>query len=361
VLIAVIGSLIQSQQACGPGRLLGGSPTATAGKIPAQLMPIYRAAERQYGVPWNVLAAINKVETDFGRNLNVSSAGAIGWMQFMPATWKRYGVDGDHDGQKDPYNPKDAIPAAANYLRASGAPADLRGALWAYNHATWYVQQVLSLAQSYVQNDADSGAPGASVASLSPDPGAIADGADCAIAATGPAELDRIVTRRAPRRFALLPAWAMAGRAPQPVDARILPDVVWILRTYGLRVTAGREAGHLSHGDGTAVDMIPATGNSQDAWDTSALRLARDLGWTPACAANGTAPACALKAWVRFVGYNGHPNHGDPAHTGPMAHIHVSWSASASGAAALSPPNEWVRVFPVPITGDWPRAGGADG
>jgi hypothetical protein len=157
------------------------------------------------------------------------------------------------------------------------------------------------------------------------------------------------VTLDAPRRFALLPAWGMAGgRAPQMVDARIVADVVWILRTYGLRVTAGRESGHLSHGDGTAVDMVPATGNGQQAWDDSALRLAQDIGWTPSCAGNGAAPACPLKAWVRFVGYNGYPNHGDPAHTGPMAHIHVSWSASASGAAELSPPNDWVRVFPVP-------------
>jgi hypothetical protein len=63
--------------------------------------------------------------------------------------------------------------------------------------------------------------------------------------------------------------------------------------------------------------MIPATGNSQRAWDTSALRLATDIGWTPSCGASGVAPACPLKAWVRFVGYNGYPNHGDPAHTGP--------------------------------------------
>jgi hypothetical protein len=191
--------------------------------------------------------------------------------------------------------------------------------------------------------------------------GAIADGSDCAIATTGPAELDRAVTLHGPRRFALLPASAMASRAPQPVDARILPDVVWILRTYGLRVTAGREGGHLSHGDGTAVDMVPATGNGQQAWDSSALRLALDIGWIPACGGSGVAPVCPLKAWVRFVGYNGYPNHGDPAHTGPSAHIHVSWSASASGAAALSAPNDWVRVFPSPIAGDTPRASGENG
>jgi hypothetical protein len=149
-LIAIIGSLLPHQRQCGDGGVFGGPPTAAAAAIPATLMPIFVAAGQRYGVPWSVLAAINKVETDFGRNLNVSSAGAIGWMQFMPDTWERYGVDGDRDGHKDPYNPTDAIAAAANYLAASGAQRDLRGAIFAYNHAAWYVQEVLSLARSYV-------------------------------------------------------------------------------------------------------------------------------------------------------------------------------------------------------------------
>jgi soluble lytic murein transglycosylase-like protein len=159
VCVAIIGSL-NHQQRCADGSLLDRPPTAAAAAaIPPQLMPIFQQAEQRYGVAWSVLAAINKVETDFGRNMGVSSAGAIGWMQFMPATWRRYGVDADGDGHKDPYNPKDAIPAAANYLRASGAPGDLRDALFAYNHAEWYVQQVLSLAHSYAQQDPDETAP----------------------------------------------------------------------------------------------------------------------------------------------------------------------------------------------------------
>ena len=90
-------------------------------RIPPFLLPIYQAAGIEYGVRWEVLAAINEIETDYGRNLNVSSAGALGWMQFMPATWEAYGVDGNQDGLKDPYNPVDAIFAAARYLRAAGA------------------------------------------------------------------------------------------------------------------------------------------------------------------------------------------------------------------------------------------------
>jgi hypothetical protein len=112
-------------------------------RIPPFLLPIYQAAGIEYGVRWEVLAAINEIETDYGRNLNVSSAGALGWMQFMPGTWDMYGVDGNQDGVKDPYNPVDAIFAAARYLRAAGADKDLRRAIFAYNHADWYVDSVI--------------------------------------------------------------------------------------------------------------------------------------------------------------------------------------------------------------------------
>ena len=129
-------------------------------RIPPFLLPIYQAAGMEYGIRWEVLAAINEIETDYGRNLNVSSAGALGWMQFMPATWRAYGVDGNRDGVKDPYNPVDAIFAAARYLRASGGDSDLRKAIFAYNHADWYVDSVLMRARLL------SGMPPALVGSL---------------------------------------------------------------------------------------------------------------------------------------------------------------------------------------------------
>jgi hypothetical protein len=119
--------------------------------IPRFLTGVYKEAARRYDVPWAILAAINEIETDFGRNLAVSSAGATGWMQFMPATWRSYGVDADHDGKKDPANPRDAIFAAARYLRASGARTDLRRAIFAYNHAGWYVDSVLLRASRIAQ------------------------------------------------------------------------------------------------------------------------------------------------------------------------------------------------------------------
>jgi hypothetical protein len=116
-------------------------------RIPPFLLSIYQAAGIEYDVPWQVLAAINEVETDYGRNLSVSSAGAVGWMQFMPDTWKLYGVDATNSGVKDPFNPVDAIFAAARYLHAAGASQDLSGAIFSYNHADWYVQSVLMRAK----------------------------------------------------------------------------------------------------------------------------------------------------------------------------------------------------------------------
>jgi murein DD-endopeptidase MepM/ murein hydrolase activator NlpD len=111
--------------------------------VPPFLLPIYQAAGIQYGIRWEILAAINEIETDYGRNLNVSSAGAVGWMQFLPSTWKTWGVDGNRDGRKDPYNPVDAIFAAARYLKAAGADKDIHRAIFAYNHAGWYVDSVM--------------------------------------------------------------------------------------------------------------------------------------------------------------------------------------------------------------------------
>jgi hypothetical protein len=111
--------------------------------IPPFLLPIYQAAGAAYGIPWQVLAAINEVESDYGRDLSVSSAGAEGWMQFLPSTWGQYGVDVNNDGFEDPYNPADAIFGAARYLKDAGGDSDIRAAIFAYNHSQAYVNSVL--------------------------------------------------------------------------------------------------------------------------------------------------------------------------------------------------------------------------
>jgi hypothetical protein len=148
-----------------------------------ELGPIYvRAADRfQLGAGgWAYLAAINKVETDFGLNLAVSSAGAVGWMQFEPTTFAKYEVPvpgATVSGAPDPYDPYDAIYAAANMLHANGAPANWGSAIFAYNHAQWYVQEVTALAVSYLGGSAPAGTAGASTPASTDAGGASAAGA----------------------------------------------------------------------------------------------------------------------------------------------------------------------------------------
>ena len=116
-----------------------------------QLLSLWQSAGNAYSIPWQVLAAINKVESNFGRNMGPSSAGAIGWMQFMPSTWVEWGIDANGDGVADPWNPDDAVFSAARYLAAAGGAANLPRAVYAYNHADWYVSEVLGLASLYEQ------------------------------------------------------------------------------------------------------------------------------------------------------------------------------------------------------------------
>jgi soluble lytic murein transglycosylase-like protein len=126
-------------------RLTPGIPRRTikVGSAPPApvLLAYYREGQRRFGVPWNVLAAVNFVESKFGKLRSASAAGAQGPMQFMPATWRQYGLGGNvHD-------PRDAIIGAANHLRVSGAPRDLRRALHAYNPSAAYVDAVLRYAR----------------------------------------------------------------------------------------------------------------------------------------------------------------------------------------------------------------------
>jgi len=135
--------------------------TATVAPLPdAQLLALWQSAGAQYDVPWQVLAAINKIESNFGRNMGPSSAGAIGWMQFMPSTWARWGMDANGDGVADPNNPTDAIFSAARYLAGCGGQFDIARAVYCYNHATWYVNEVLGLASVYSKGGGGGGADG---------------------------------------------------------------------------------------------------------------------------------------------------------------------------------------------------------
>jgi soluble lytic murein transglycosylase-like protein len=106
---------------------------------PTTLLGYFKSAQSRYGVPWQYLAAIESIETDFGRVVGLSTAGAEGPMQFMPSTWAAYGTGNVH-------HQRDAILAAARYLVANGAPGDMSGALFHYNPSPDYVTAVRAYA-----------------------------------------------------------------------------------------------------------------------------------------------------------------------------------------------------------------------
>jgi len=140
--------------AVGPGY----APSAEAlADIPAIYLALYRRAADRFGLDWTILAGIGKVECDHGRDPDPSCtveghlnyAGAGGPAQFLVSTWQRYGISATGTGTPDMWNPADAIMSMANYLRAAGAPADYPDAIFAYNHAWWYVAEVMAWATRY--------------------------------------------------------------------------------------------------------------------------------------------------------------------------------------------------------------------
>ena len=155
VFVAVLGAVLPgsepSEAACQP------PSKQTIPGIPAAYLALYVKAGRQYGIGWHLLAAVGKIESDHGRGpgpgirSGTNKAGAAGPMQFMPGTWAAFGVDGDHDGDKDVYDPVDAVPSAARYLKHEGAPRNIRKALFQYNHSDVYVDTVLRQARTYAR------------------------------------------------------------------------------------------------------------------------------------------------------------------------------------------------------------------
>jgi hypothetical protein len=298
-------------------------PSATAlADIPARYLEIYRQAASDQQIDWTILAAVGKVETDHGRSRlpgvrsGANCAGAAGPMQLgigagdrgcgdAGNAWATYGTDGDHDGVRDIYDPEDAIPAAAAYLRAAGAPSDYRRAIFAYNHATWYVSEVLTWAERYRGASADR-------------------------------------SRRA-HRVTFDGRWlARVPGTDVRCDARIVDDVVYILRRFGLIATACFAAtGHALRGEhplGLAIDVVPADGD----WDRT-LHAARFFGWSPDCGASGC--ATAAKPPMRVVLYDGYPGHGDPAHCPPPTcapHLHLSWAHAPTEPLTPAP---WVETL----------------
>jgi hypothetical protein len=233
-------------------------------EIPSLYLRLYQQAAQRYGLDWAILAGIGKVECDHGRDPDpsctqegaVNSAGAGGPMQFLASTWARYGVDaasisdddaspeGEGNGKPDRWNPADAIYAAANYLRASGAPGNYRQAIFAYNHAEWYVEEVEGWAARY-------SSPPVPLASRSPaGEGTLEEGseglegANTALAGESPTPVRFIPGERAE----LVPGEGHLALVPAGVPASVQAMVV-----------AGNELQDLPYGPGGHPDPLGAT------------------------------------------------------------------------------------------------------
>jgi len=302
-----------AQESCAPT-----TGTLATGRVPAALVPLFAQAGARYQLGANgpaILAGLTKVESDFGRDLSTSSAGAVGWTQFLPETWRQYGVDANGDGRADPGTAADAIFAAANYLRASGAPRDWRRALFAYNHADWYVDKVLRTAQQLT------GTAGTLNADSTQTDGCMAISAP---ALTG--GVQRVVGGG---RIVQIP-----GQPGELIDERVLPDLLWIIQTFHAQITDGyAPTGHAADGEhplGLAVDLVPGPGGSWDDIDRLA-QLAEPAQNRP-------------RAPWRWVGYNGDANHGRGNH------LHLSWQ-HGRGQPGNKPPAAWVLTLATRSSG----------
>lgn len=243
--IALAGPLVIGHFAAEPlgaNTPAGGVSALAQREIPREYLRLYEAAARHYGIDWAILAGIGKVECDHGhdpapsctREGAVNSAGAGGPMQFLASTWATYGVDGDGDGRIDRWDPADAIYAAARYLRASGAPRDYRAAIFAYNHASWYVDEVERWAARY-RAPAGSGAPGASVLEVE----VTYPGADTRLVGESPTPVRFIAGEQA----VLAPGDGHLALVPAGVPASVQAMVV-----------AGNELQELAYGPGGHPD-----------------------------------------------------------------------------------------------------------
>jgi hypothetical protein len=251
-----------------------------------------------------ILAGLTKVESDFGQNMGPSSAGAIGWTQFMPDTWARFGTDGDGDGTADPYNAADAILSTARYLQHLGAPTDWPGALYDYNHSRGYVNQVLAAARTLT--GLPTGTP--PTAEL-----------DTCLSVFDGSGVQRVVGGG---RIVAIP-----GQPGELIDERILPDVLALQASYHFTVTAGyAPTGHEPQGEhplGLAVDVVPGPGGSWDQIDALAH-------WAEPAQNHPRSP-------FRWVGYDGDAGHGRGNH------LHLSWNHSPT--PSTRPPAAWVSVL----------------
>jgi hypothetical protein len=322
--------------------------------IPEPYLALYRDAGHRNQVPWQVLAGIGSIETDHGRSNAAGVRSGVnrfgccaGPMQLNltdgpPSTWERYGVDGNHDGREDVYDPEDAIPSAANYVPAllKAAGGDLGQALLGYNHSAAYVNDVLARARAYMSPPADELTDGGSESCAG-------GGIDTP---AGPAELTEAERVSSPRAFRVLPSWAMStGRAGArrraPLRRRRL-DPAPLPPARHRRARARTPRPRRRH----RRRPRPRRRRHEQTWDTSAGQLAVDLGWTSSCAASGSQPACALVPAIQFIGYDRYPRHGSPRTCSGDWPAHIQspgWVSPCYRSSGLAQPRDWVTRFPT--------------
>ena len=312
VCVGVVFLLLAALAALGGASLgdLGAYTTEASGsgvsalalkEIPSQYLRLYERAAERYGLNWAILAGIGKVECDHGRDPapscthegSVNSAGAGGPMQFLASTWAQYGVVAEGTGPPDRWNPADAIYSAANYLRASGAPGEYRQAIYAYNHAGWYVTEVEEWAARYSGSSSISASGETPSLSGQPEEGAEGlEGADLALTGRSPTPVRFIAGERAELavgdgHLALVPAGVPA--------------------TVQAMVVAGNELQDLPYGPGGHPDPLGAY--EEDCSSTVNYVLYR----------SGVRPLAEIE------------------HENPLAQNYVDWGAPG--------PGRWVTIY----------------
>jgi len=362
---ATVMAILGGELGCLGGGTASAQPASAAARreIPPARLALYQAAGARFGIDWTFVAAIGTQECGTGACAEINPSGCGGPMQIAmvresacspgpgPTIWETYRVDGDGDGRAEPFNLADAIFTAARLMRVVMHAPSTGGTYAAYRQAACnyygacadglvnYADEVMRRAVSYGFGRGG----GESAANL---------GGGCvASIETGSGPLGPVRKAFSPRRLAALPADVSAVPGVS-CDARIVPDVVYLARRFGVLVSSCyAPSGHEATGEhplGAAIDAGPRDGD----W-SGTERLARAAGWKPSCAISGVAPECARPPF-RFVGYNGYPHHGDPLHCVPCAggpHIHISWLTSASPgepenrARAAYEPASWVEVF----------------
>jgi hypothetical protein len=380
-MIAITGTDLSCLAGASASAATGPAPSRSArADIPRARLAIYRAAGARFHLDWTFLASIGAQECSHGSCAGDNGSGCAGPMQISfrrgspcspgsgPTEWDLNRTDGDGDGHADINNPADAIFTAARVLRLSkGAPrtggsyASYRQAACRYygacaDSSANYADQVMARAVQYGFRGVGASAPTDPARALAA-PVASGDAGGCGQAAgamMGAGPLGPVRRLYAPARLATLSTFAVApGGGLVSCDARIVADVNYLTRRYGVWVTACYAIHSLTgdHPLGAAIDVVPRDGD----WSRT-MRLARAIGWQPVCAGSGTAPSCARLPF-RFVAYNGFPNHGDPAHCVPCAggaHLHISWQTSSSlGQPDNRPrttysPARWIDAFTVP-------------